>query len=105
MTHTEIVAEAIKALNKNKSTNIDYDKLEDDDADGVNVYIKYPNAPWHHYGFVDKWFKAEHISFEDLEWMAGFKVSDTLRVTNPEAVMILRIAWYFYKTGKDNHLF
>ena len=44
MTHTEIVAEAIKALNKNKSTNIDYDKLEDDDADGVNVEIKYPKA-------------------------------------------------------------
>ena len=33
--------------------------------------------------------------------MDGFEVPDTLRTTNPEAVVILRIAYYFWKRGKD----
>ena len=105
MTNIEIIEEAINALNKNKHTNIEYDPPEDDGDNGVNVNIKYPNASWHDYGFVADWFKAEHIHFEDCYWMEGFKVSDELRVINPKAVMILRIAWYLYKTGRDNHLF
>ena len=105
MTKIEIVEEAINSLNRNKHTYIEYDNLRDDGKGGVDVNIKYPNVDWHNYGFVALWFEANHISYEDYSWMEGFKVSDSLRATNPEAVMILRIAWYFYKTGKDNHLF
>ena len=105
MKHTEIVIAAINALNKNKNTNIEYDIPTDNDEDGVDIMIKYPNASRQHYGFVAKWFKAEHINFEDCNWMEGFEVPERLRITNPEAVMILRIAWYFYKTGRDDHLF
>lgn len=105
MTNVEIVKAAINALNKNKNTNINYDTPKDDGEGGVEVNVKYPQDDWHLYGFDSPWFTASPIYYEECTWMEGFKVSDELRKTNPEAVMILRIAWYFYKTGRDNELF
>lgn len=105
MTHIEIVEEAILALNKNKNKDIKYRNPTSTNMGSVDIDIKYPNADWHNYGFVADWFNPELNYFDKVSWMEGFEVPEEWRKTKPEQVCILRIAYYFYKTGKDNNLF
>ena len=107
MTHVDIVKAAIDALNRNKNVGMWIEDIYDDGHGGVNLRARYPEPieDWDdrdkYYGFTEDWFKSEKIDIESYSWMDGFKVSDKLRATNPEAVMILRIAYYFYKHGKE----
>ena len=107
MTHVEIVKAAIDALNRNNKAGIKILDIKDDGKEGVDVKLIYPKPIkyWDerdkYYGFTKAWFNSEKIDIESFSWMDGFEVPDTLRTTNPEAVVILRIAYYFWKRGKD----
>lgn len=110
MTHIEIVKEAINSLNRNKKAGIKILAIRDDGHGGVDVKLIYPKPikDWdgqdRYYGFTKEWFKPEKLDLENYTWMEGFKVSDALRVINPEAVAVLRIAYYFWKHGKDEQV-
>ncbi len=106
MTKVEIVKEAINSLNRNKKAGIKILDIRDDGHEGVDVKLVYPKPikDWdekdRYYGFTREWFKPEKIALESYSWMEGFEVADALRTINPEAVIILRIAYYFWKHGK-----
>lgn len=107
MTKIEIVKEAINSLNRNKKAGIKILDIRNDGDGGVDVKLVYPKpiVDWDgqdsYYGFTSTWFKPEKIDIESYSWMEGFEVSDALRTADPEAVAILRIAYYFWKHGKD----
>ena len=111
MTHVEIVREAINSLNRNKKAGLTILDIRDDGNGGVDVKVTYPKPikywdqekKW--YGFTPDWFKPGKIDVENFSWMNGFEVADALRITNPEAVAVLRIAYYFWKRGKDEKAF
>ena len=111
MNRIEIVKEAINSLNRNKNAGLTILDIRDDGNGGVDVKVVYqkPIKDWdqtdHYYGFTVNWFRPEKIDLEDYPWMDGFKVSDALREINPIAVIVLRIAYYFWKRGLDNDLF
>lgn len=108
MTKIEIVKEAINSLNRNKKAGLTILDIRDDDHGDVEVRLKYPKPIKHwdddgkerYYGFTKDWFKPEKIDVESYSWMEGFEVADALRAADPEAVAILRIAYYFWIHGK-----
>lgn len=106
MTHVEIVKEAIRALERNKHIKLELLSCKDDNKGGVDTIVHFPK-PWHYtnFGFTEDWFSPKRIDVEGFSWMDGFEVPDEWRIVKPEIVAILRIAYYFYKTGLDNHLF
>lgn len=105
MTKEKLIELAISRLNKTKKTDIKISGIKDD-GEVIHVIIKYPKSVTDRtFGFVASWFDPNDLRAELSAWMIDFFISDKLRETNPDTVIILRFAFYFWKFGLGNKLF
>ena len=99
MTRVKLAETAILKLNEVKKTDIKIISIKDE-GHFVHVIIRYPKSVADQtFGFTTDWFDPRNLHVEGHSWLTGFTVPDKLRRANPDAVVILRIAYYFWRYG------